>query len=212
MLYFVGVGPGDPELITMKAVRILQEADAIVLPDSGKDSVVWQIIQKWVDNKQVYSVSMPMQGARHEWQAAHDLAAKQIGKLLEKHNDIAYPVLGDPGIYASGSYLIKRLSAYHACEVIPGVPAMCAAAAALGIPLCEQHEDLWITDRADTATVPANTNAVLMKSGKKISVLKETIPGGYVAKNLGMNGQWLGKLEDFPDDTVSYFTTVIVKT
>ena len=45
MLYFVGVGPGDPELISMKAVRILQEADVIVLPDSGRDSVVWKIIE-----------------------------------------------------------------------------------------------------------------------------------------------------------------------
>ena len=47
MLYFVGVGPGDPELITMKAVRILQEADMIVLPDTGKNSVVWAIIERW---------------------------------------------------------------------------------------------------------------------------------------------------------------------
>lgn len=67
MLYFVGVGPGDPELITMKAVRILQEAAVIVLPDSGRDSVVWKIIEKWVKNKPVYSVSIPMHGMKHEW-------------------------------------------------------------------------------------------------------------------------------------------------
>lgn len=51
MLYFVGVGPGDPELITMKAARILQEADAIAIPDSGRDSVVWKIAGKWMEGR-----------------------------------------------------------------------------------------------------------------------------------------------------------------
>ena len=53
MLYFVGVGPGDPELITMKSVRVLQEADAVAIPDSGKDSVVWKIAGKWMEGKPV---------------------------------------------------------------------------------------------------------------------------------------------------------------
>lgn len=89
MLYFVGVGPGDPELITMKAVRILQEADMIVLPDTGKNSVVWEIIQRWVKNKPVHSVSVPMHGAKQEWQAAHQHASEQICELLEEYETVA---------------------------------------------------------------------------------------------------------------------------
>lgn len=211
MLYFVGVGPGDPELITMKAVRILQEADMIVLPDTGKNSVVWEIIERWVDNKPVHSVSIPMHGAKQEWQAAHQQASERISELLEEYETVAYPVLGDPGIYSSGSYLIKYISAEYPCKVVPGVPAMCAAAAELGISLCEQHEELWLTDTFDAAKISPKTNAVLMKSGKSISALKESIPGGYVVRNLGMSGQWLGKLADYPEDRISYFTTVIVK-
>ena len=149
MLYFVGVGPGDPELITMKAVRILQEAAVIVLPDSGRDSVVWKIIEKWVKDKPVYSVSIPMHGMKQEWHEAHRRAAEHIRELMKEYETAAYPVLGDPGIYASGSYLMKHISAHYPCSVIPGVPAMCAAAAELGIPLCEQHEDLWVTDTFD---------------------------------------------------------------
>ena len=89
MLYFVGVGPGDPELITMKAVRILQEADMIVLPDTGKNSVVWEIIQRWVKNKPVHSVSVPMHGAKQEWQAAHQHVSEQICELLEEYETVA---------------------------------------------------------------------------------------------------------------------------
>ena len=213
MLYFVGVGPGDPELITMKAVRILQEAAVIVLPDSGRDSVIWKIIEKWVKNKPVYSVSIPMHGMKQEWHEAHRRAAEHIRELMKEYETAAYPVLGDPGIYASGSYLMKHISAHHPCNVIPGVPAMCVAAAELGIPLCEQHEDLWVTDTFDTAKLPLKTNTVLMKSGNNISALKAAFADteAYAIRNLGMSNQWIGRLADYPEDVSSYFTTVIVK-
>ena len=71
----------------------------------------WEIIERWVDNKPVHSVSIPMHGAKQEWQAAHQHASEQICELLEEYETVAYPVLGDPGIYSSGSYLIKYISA-----------------------------------------------------------------------------------------------------
>ncbi len=98
MLYFVGVGPGDPELITMKAVRILQEADAIAIPDSGKDSVVWKIAGKWIEGNPLCHLPMPMKGKREDWEDNHRKAAEILLEWLGKYETITYPVLGDPGI------------------------------------------------------------------------------------------------------------------
>lgn len=212
MLYFVGVGPGDPELVTMKAVRILQKTDAIVLPDCGKDSVVWKIAGEWMKDKPVCSVSIPMKGKKQEWKMAHRRAAEQLLEWLNKYETIAYPVLGDPGIYASSSYLMKHIAPHHPCKVIPGIPAMCAAAAALGIPLCEQHESLAVVDHLDGVKQTADS-VVVMKSGKQMSEIRDVYADRkvHVVCNLGMEDEWTGEIQQLPSQMQSYFMTAIVK-
>ena len=213
MLYFVGVGPGDPELITMKAVRILQEADAIAIPDSGKDSVVWKIAGKWMEGKPICHLSMPMKGKREDWEDAHREAAEILLEWLEKYETIVYPVLGDPGIYASGSYLMKRIAPQHPCKVIPGIPAMCAAAAELGIPLCEQGESLCVMDSYEKQPPLPDRNTVVMKAGRRLNELRNLTSeySVYVAKNIGMQDSWMGKIDEYPEETASYFMTAIIK-
>lgn len=212
MLYFVGVGPGDPELITMKAARILREADAIALPDSGRESVVWKIAGEWMENKPVCRLPMPMKGRRADWAQAHQRAAEMLLQWLDQYETIAYPVLGDPGIYASSSYLMRQIAPRHCCKLIPGVPAMCAAAAALGIPLCEQGESLAVYESLEDENRPAE-NVVLMKSGKQLSEIREACAGqtAYAACNLGMDEEWLGSIDDVPPQLQSYFITTIWK-
>lgn len=213
MLYFVGVGPGDPELITMKAVRILQEADAIAIPDSGKNSIVWKIAGKWMEGKPICRLSMPMKGKRENWEEVHREAAEILLEWLQKYEVIAYPVLGDPGIYASSSYLMKRIAPHHPCKVIPGIPSMCAAAAELGISLCEQGESLCIIDSYEKQPLLLHTNTVVMKAGKRLTELRNLTSeySIYAAKNVGMPDSWTGELNTYPEDTVSYFMTAIIK-
>ena len=212
MLYFVGVGPGDPELITMKAVRILQEADAIAIPDSGKDSVVWKIAGKWMEDKPICRLPMPMKGKRDDWAEAHCRAAEILLEWLKEYETIAYPVLGDPGIYASSSYLMKRIAPHHPCKVIPGIPAMCAAAAELGVPLCEQGEALTVIDRFEKTKLP-DGNLVVMKGSRSLERIKTAAAGreAYAVCNLGMENMTVGKLDESPAIPQSYFTTVLVK-
>ena len=126
---------------------------------------------------------------------------------------MAYPVLGDPGIYASSSYLLRRIAPLHPCTVVPGIPAMCAAAAAMGVPLCEQGEKLTVVDSFDPEVPIPEGNVVLMKSGKNLDALKAALNGreAYAARNLGMDSAWTGPLEEIPTDGYSYFTTVIAK-
>lgn len=210
MLIFVGVGPGDPELMTRKAERALREADAIALADKG---AARRIVEHCIAGKPVLELKLPMAGNRADWESAHARAAEELLDWLSRHARIAYPVLGDPGIYASSSYLLRLIRRRHPCEVIPGVPAMCAAAAALGVPLCEQHEGLSVLDSFEAGQSLPDGNAVVMKSGRKIDDLRRACTGreAYAARNLGMADEWLGPLGDMPDANYSYFTTVVVK-
>lgn len=212
MLYFVGVGPGDPELITLKAARIIEEADAIAVADSGKDSVVEGIAGKWMENKPVCRLSIPMHGKRADWETAHEQAAQRLLAWLKQYKTIAYPVLGDPGIYASSSYLMGKIAPLHPCGVIPGVPAMCAVAAELGVALCEQQEELHVLDHLPEDGALPGGNVVLMKAGRSREALQKYAGSReiYLGSNVGRAEQWLGRAEEMGEN-LPYFTTAILK-
>ena len=209
MLTFIGIGPGDPELLTLKAVRLLREADAIAVPDKG---VAMQIVGEWIQGKPLLKLDLPMRGGRAEWERSHQRAAEALLAYLEEYNAVAFPVLGDPGVYATSSYLFRRIQALHPCEIVPGIPAMCAAAAKLGVPLCEKGESLTVLDHFDGGELPQG-NAVIMKSGKRMDALRRAARGreAYVVRNLGMDGEWWGGLADAPEMEQFYFTTTIVR-
>lgn len=208
MLTFIGIGPGDPELLTLKAVRLLREADAIALPDKG---VALRIVGEWIQEKPLLKLDLPMRGNRAEWEQSHERAAQALLAHLNEYGRVAFPVLGDPGVYATSSYLFRRIQPLHPCEIVPGIPAMCAAAAKLGVPLCEQGESLTVLDRLD-GELPRG-NAVVMKSGKRMEELRSAARDreAYVARNLGMDDEWCGRLADAPEMDSFYFTTTIVR-
>lgn len=210
MLTFVGVGPGDPELMTFKAARVLREADAIAVADRG---AARQIVSELIEGKPILELDLPMRGGRADWEAAHLRAAEQLLAWIERHGNVAYPVLGDPSVYASSSYLMRLIDGRHPCQVVAGVPAMCAAAAALAVPLCEQREALSVLDHFGEGDTLPEGNVVVMKSGRSIDSVRRATRGrkAYAARNLGMANEWMGALDDMPDVDYSYFTTVIVK-
>ena len=213
MLTFIGIGPGDPELITLKAARLVREADAVAYADTGMgSSAVSNILGELLEGKRLFPLHIPMKGGREDWLEAHRSAAEELLRLLKDYENIVYPVLGDPGVYASSSYLMRLVQQSHPCAVVPGITTMCAAAAKLGVALCEQGESLTILDSfADGQSLP-DGNCVIMKSGRRLSGLKEAAAGreAYAVRNLGMQNQWLGSLQDIPEDDYSYFTTVLV--
>lgn len=216
-MIFMGVGPGDPELLTLKAVRTLEKADLFALPDSGaKESAVEKIVGQWIKGKRILRLQMPMRGTAADWEKAHEKASRLLMDMLDEGMSVVYPVLGDPSIYASSGYLLKRIKENHSCEVIPGIPAMCAAAARMQMPLCEGREELCIMPGELPDGALPSGNFVVMKAGRKLAVLRERLlkerREGFVVQNLGMDNERIMRIEEsMAHEHDDYFTTILIK-
>ena len=143
ILYGVGVGPGDPELLTAKAIRLLRECDAVAAPKSadGRQTAL-DIASPYIgQDKSILLFDMPMTHDRQARNASHDAAADALCALLDEGKTVVFLTLGDPTIYSTYWYVHKRVAARgYAAELVPGVPSFCAAAAAMGRALCEDGD------------------------------------------------------------------------
>ena len=221
-LYGVGVGPGDPELLTLKAVRILRQADVIAVPDKGSgEKTALGIVQDYVAGKEQLNCVTPMVRDQAVLDAAHDQIADNICALLEDGKNVAFITLGDPTVYATYMYVHRRVLARgYEAVLVPGVPSFCAVAARLNTSLCEQSQRLLIVpashkDVEDCLDVDANL--VFMKAGREIGALKEKLSdhglleSASLVANCGMEGEQVWeRFADMPENT-GYFSVVLVK-
>jgi precorrin-2/cobalt-factor-2 C20-methyltransferase len=140
----LGVGPGDPELITVKALRLLREAAVVAYPapESGA-SFARAIVARWLSPAQrEIVIRMPIESARFPAQAVYDEAARRIAAELEGERDVAVLCQGDPLFHGSFMYLFGRLAERFPVEVVPGVSSLTACAAAARWPLAAREDVL----------------------------------------------------------------------
>ena len=185
-LYGVGVGPGDPELLTLKAARLLRECDVVAAPDGERTA--YQIAQRFAQGKPTLFCSLPMTRDRAAMAASHEAAADALCALLDEGKTVVFLTLGDPSVYSTYWY-IHRLAAArgYAAEMVPGVPSFCAAAAALGRALCEGSEALHILPASHGQALPEGGNLVLMKAANPF-----WIPAGsWNARGVCRTRRWL---------------------
>ena len=225
-LYGVGVGPGDPELLTLKAKRILDEADIIAVPvkEAGEESTALEIIRPVVDlkKKNLLEVIFRMAKEKEERKKCRAAACEQLTAELAKGKNIAMITLGDVSVYSTYMY-VNQYVAEHGfeTEIIPGIPSFCSGAAAAQLPLMEGNESLVIVPsvRAEQQVEDAIAhydNVVIMKAGGSIGRILELMKQYDRAENcatviscVGMKDEYIGPLD--PERTYSYFTTVIIK-
>ena len=178
-LYGVGVGPCDPELLTLKAVRVLREADVVLVPDSVKaDKTALHIASAYLQNKTVETVTTPMVRDKAVVDAAYTAAADRICALLDQGRQVAFLTLGDPTVYSTYMYIHEKVLARgYDVEVVPGVPSFCAAAARLNLSLCQGSEPLLIIPASHGAEglLDVKANKVFMKAGKSILELQSQL-------------------------------------
>ena len=222
ILYGVGVGPGDPELMTLKAARLIRETEVIALPGTAaKETVAYQIAVQAVpelSEKTLVPVAMPMTHDKEEMNRNHDKAADVLENYLAKGENVVFLTLGDPTIYSTYLYVQKRIAArgYETC-LVSGITSFCAAAARTGTPLAEWNEQLHIipaVHRLDhSLDLPGNY--VLMKSGKKMGQVKEILRKSQkevvMVENCGMKEEHIYRsVDEIPDDA-GYYSLIIAK-
>lgn len=225
-VFCIGVGPGDPELMTLKAVRMIKECDVIAA--AGKrigDSAAYQIAAsavKEIGEKPAISIEMPMTRNPELLKEAHRTGAARIMEDLDKGLNVGYLILGDPSIYGSFTYLHRILKEHgYDVEFCSGVPSFCASAARLGIPLAEGEEELRIVPFTERAIRQMGceedhgVQRVIMKTGPGIAELKEYLKKTgnkvYFVEKCGREGERVSRSADEIPGDAGYMSLVIVK-
>lgn len=221
-LYGVGVGPGDPRLMTYLAVDTIKKCPVIAVPADGKEKAVsYKIAHGIVENldeKECINFHTPMTKDRTVLNAAYQKAAEQIIEQLERGKDVACLTLGDPTIYSTYIYVHRLVKARgYATEIINGIPSFCAVSAKLEDSLVDRAEQLHIIPSTyeieDALSLPGTK--VLMKAASKMHLVKETLRqkgmSGTMIENCGMpNERIYGSVDEIPEQA-SYYSIIIVK-
>lgn len=220
--YGVGVGPGDPELMTLKAIRLIKENDVIMVPGKEpKESVAYRIAVQAVPElaeKSLVSVDMPMLKDREELRKSHKKGAELIESYLDEGKNVVFLTLGDSTVYCTFTYIQKYLiEDGYETELVNGITSFCAAASRLNIPLAEWNEPIHIFPAVhrEDEDLELDGNIVLMKSGSRIKELRDKLQASgrdvMAVVNCGMDDEKIyRKAEELPDET-GYFTLVISK-
>lgn len=146
----IGVGPGDPELLTLKGHRVLREVQVICSPRSAADreSIALSIARRFAgEGCEVLELVFPMSKDGENLERCWLEAARSIIRRLEQGKDVAFVTLGDPGLYSTYAYLVEKLRLLRPgveIETIPGVTAFLACAAARNTPLARGEEKLAV--------------------------------------------------------------------
>lgn len=220
MLYGVGVGPGDPELMTLKALKTALGADVIAVPHCNpKKCTALAIALKAAPalaEKPLLAVDMPMTKDPNRLERAYTAGAEALINELEQGKTICFLTLGDPTVYSTYLYLHQKVAAAgYRTKIIPGVPSFCAAAAELGISLCENGQQLHVIPGTYTPTEALDLPGVkvLMKNNlpATLAALRQRKAQAAMVENCGMETQRVCRsLEEIPEDA-GYFSLLIVK-
>lgn len=182
VLYVLGLGPGDPELITLKAARIIQSASHLAYPTiEDSESFAARIAADHIPKTAKHiPILIPMSVERAPAQKAYDIGAEAISKVLSTGQDVVLLCEGDPLFYGSAMYLIARLSDQFQIEIVPGVTSVTACAARLQTPLAAREEALSIipatlSKEALKDKIAASNSVAIMKIGRHLSKVKDVL-------------------------------------
>ncbi len=183
----IGVGPGDPELITVKAIKALRSAPVVAyISANGRPSMARQIAAEHIGaSAKEIKVTLPMHPSPEIAQSAYDEGASRISAELEQGKDTAVLCEGDPMFYGSFGHILGRLHNQYPVEVVPGVSSVMAAAAAAEQPLVFGAEGFSVlpatmSEESLSTRLRATEAAVIMKLGRHIEKVR------MVLENLGL--------------------------
>ncbi|HDY68833.1 MAG TPA: precorrin-2 C(20)-methyltransferase [Candidatus Scalindua sp.] len=226
--YGIGVGPGDNELLTLKAVRIIKSVDCVFVPkaDTKESSTALEIVKDVVADKRIIEQVYPMVRDKTRLETAWSKAANEIKCEVESGNNVAYLTIGDPLTFSTYCYLLQHLSKLIPSQnihTIPGITSYNAAACLANYPLIEQDEKLAIipiSKEVSELRPILNTfdTVVLMKVAKKqdevIKLLEEMnlIENSLFASYVGFNNELITHdLNSLKGSGKGYLSVIIVR-
>ncbi len=222
-LFGIGVGPGDPDLLTVKAVKTIAACAVIAYPapETG-DSLARRIAAPHVPHgKREIPIRLPIEIDRHPAQEAYDGGAETLARELAAGNDVALLCLGDPLFYGSFMYLQARLAERHRVLVVPGVTSFAASAALAGYAVAAREDSLAVVpatlpDAEIERRIGAHESLVFLKLGRHFARVKALLARADLAANAiyveraGQDGEKRMALRDADFDAAPYFSLVLV--
>ena len=223
-LYGLGIGPGDPELITLKALRILKSVAVVAYPapETG-DSLARSIAAPHLSGGQTeIGIRTPMTPGNFPADDVYDRYAAEIAAHLKQKRDVAVLCEGDPFLYGSFMYIFARLAGDHDVEVVPGVSSLGAVAACAGRPLVSRNQVLSIVpaplDEDDLFQRLAGTDAAaIMKVGRHLEKVKRVLArlgweaGAQYVEHASMADEKVAPLTEVNDGSAPYFSMILVR-
>ena len=229
IFYVVGLGPGDPDMLTIKAVKTINMADVIACPEKNSEpGIAYQVAKQAcpdISKKEIMVLKFPMKMG--DLSKEHQKVADQISDRLKSGKNVAFLTIGDPAIYSTFSYMMDKAKTDGiCCKMISGVSAVSACAGRLGIPLSCGNEMIHIIPGIENLkeVLDYPGTKVIMKCGKNIAKVKQILKD-YEERNLksgikiaiyavsecGMIDEACYEgISNIPDDA-GYMTTIIVK-
>ena len=226
----VGTGPGDPDLLTLKAVRAIEGADVVAYfakqgNASNARAIVADLLVNKVEEQLGYPVTTEIDRRHDDYKAATSAfyaeAAQRIAVHLDAGRSVAVLSEGDPLFYGSYMHIHVRLAPLYPTEVIPGITAMSGCWSASGLPLVQGDDILSVLpgtlDEVDLRTrLDGTDGAVIMKVGRNLPKIRRALElagrldtAVYVERGTMANGLHM-RLIDKPDDVAPYFALVLV--
>ena len=222
-LHGVGVGPGDPDLLTLKAHRLISGAPVIAYPvNAAGEGLAHSIVAGFVSPQAVHlPVHVPMKVERAPAKVAYDGVAAGIAGHLDAGRDVVFLCEGDPFFFGSFMYVHERLSGRYPCKVVPGITSLTACAAELGIPLAARNDILKVLpaplDEAVLAGELATCqSAAIIKVGRHFDKIRHLLrqaglaQRSWIVEAATAPEQKITALEDVPEGERPYFSTILV--
>jgi precorrin-2/cobalt-factor-2 C20-methyltransferase len=226
VLYGLGLGPGDPDLVTIKAADILRDVPVIVYVTpvrGGKSTASFArsiAAPHLIGEKTEISIPIVMLDDPVPGRRVYDEVSKEILGYLESGRDVAVLCEGDPLLYGSFMYVLERLKDDHTVITVPGVSSLSAAAAAANLPLVTRHQSLAIipatlSEDEIKARLLVADGAAILKIGRNIAKVKKVLgelgrlTRALYVERASMAGEKVLPLSDAPDDA-PYFSIILI--
>jgi precorrin-2/cobalt-factor-2 C20-methyltransferase len=222
-LYGLGLGPGDPELVTLKALRLLRAAAVIAYPaPKGGDSFARSIVAEWISPAQrEIAIPFPMRPGPPP-AALYDDAAAAIAAALAAGDDVAFLCQGDPFFYGSFAPIFARLARRYSVTVVPGVSSLVACAAAAGAPLVQRDDTVTVIPATLSAEELARRlegcdSAAIIKLGRhaakvqKILATLGLLDTAIYVERASQPRERVARLAEINPTSVPYFAMALVR-